>query len=84
LSTFILTDEVALSLIKREDGIELVITDNDVGLDLNHTLCPAPVLKGLGLASMKERAQLSGGTLFIKSEPDRGTTIRAFWPDEDD
>ncbi len=36
--------------------------------------------KGLGLAGMKERAQLSGGILEVESAKGSGTTIRASWP----
>jgi len=34
----------------------------------------------VGLASMRERAELAGGTLTVKSEPGRGTTIVATLP----
>jgi signal transduction histidine kinase len=34
---------------------------------------------GFGLTSMKERAELSGGSFTIESTPGAGTTIRASW-----
>src|SRR5205085_2078500 len=36
----------------------------------------------VGLASMRERAELAGGTLTIKSAPGAGTTIAAMLPYE--
>ncbi|HXX35517.1 MAG TPA: ATP-binding protein [Thermodesulfobacteriota bacterium] len=36
--------------------------------------------KGLGLDSMRERAELSGGFLSIESSKGAGTIIRAKWP----
>jgi signal transduction histidine kinase len=39
-------------------------------------------VKSLGLTSMRERAELGGGTFTIDSTPGEGTTIRAFWPIE--
>jgi signal transduction histidine kinase len=34
----------------------------------------------LGLAGMRERAELLGGSFTVRSAPGRGTTIRAWWP----
>jgi signal transduction histidine kinase len=36
--------------------------------------------KGMGLTSMKERAQLSGGKFNIQSTPGIGTKIHIVWP----
>jgi signal transduction histidine kinase len=36
--------------------------------------------RGLGLDSMRERTELSGGTFIIESTPGKGTTVRASWP----
>jgi signal transduction histidine kinase len=35
--------------------------------------------KGLGLTSMRERIELSGGSFWIESTPGKGTTIKASW-----
>jgi PAS domain S-box-containing protein len=64
---------VAISLRKVNGAIELVIEDNGLGFDLEN--CG----KGLGLASMKERAELSGGSLAISSIRGKGTVVRASW-----
>jgi signal transduction histidine kinase len=58
---------------KKDDRIELVIQDNGVGFDMER------IKKGLGLGSMRERAELTGGSLDIESIRREGTVIRALW-----
>ena len=70
---------VDLSLTKQDAAIELVITDDGIGMDLAYILKTATA-KSLGLTGMKERAELSGGNLSIESKPGRGTVVRASWP----
>jgi PAS domain S-box-containing protein len=53
--------------------IHLLIRDGGRGFDLE----AARSGRGLGLVSMEERIKLLGGDLSIRSQPDRGTTIRA-------
>jgi PAS domain S-box-containing protein len=67
-------DLVRLSLRKMKDRIELSIEDNGEGFD------PENIKQGLGLTSMRERTDLSGGAFEIESIPGKGTTIRACWP----
>ncbi len=68
---------VSISLTTKKDGrIELVIEDNGTGFDMES------VKKGLGLGSMRERAELSGGSFDIESVQGKGTVIRASWPIE--
>jgi signal transduction histidine kinase len=64
---------VHLSLIKGKDTIELTIKDAGVGFD------PERSRKGLGLASMKERTELSEGLFSIHSVSGKGTVVRATW-----
>jgi signal transduction histidine kinase len=66
-------DRVYISLWKQDGKIELTIEDNGIGFD------PETSRKGLGLVSMKERVELSGGMLAIESDLGSGTTIRATW-----
>jgi len=66
--------EVIVILRAHEDGqIELHITDNGRGFD------PGQVteLGGLGLTSMRERAEMSGGQVTCSSSPGQGTTVYA-------
>ncbi len=70
---------VDISLAKNGDGIELVVSDDGVGMNVSQVLrsCHA---RSLGLTSMMERARLSGGRLSVESTPGEGTSVHAFWP----
>jgi PAS domain S-box-containing protein len=70
---------VDISFSKNEGGIELLVSDDGVGIDLDLIL-QTSTTKSLGLTSMRERAELTGGSFSIESTPGEGTTIRAFWP----
>jgi signal transduction histidine kinase len=72
-------NRVHLSLKKRDSIIELTISDNGTGFDVEQVLSGELPERGLGLASMRERATLSGGTFFIESHKGAGTTVRALW-----
>ena len=56
--------------------IHLTVVDSGVGFDRE----AAKASRGLGLTSMEERLKLVNGTLSIKSELQRGTTIHARVP----
>jgi signal transduction histidine kinase len=71
---------VDLHLRKAGDTVEMVAQDNGQGFSLREALSKHGVHRGLGLASMRERAELSGGTFSIDSAPGKGTTVRAAWP----
>ncbi len=75
-------DLVHLSLGKGDGTIELVIEDNGLGFDLKEVFSGKSNKMGLGLASMRERAELSGGSLAIQSVKGAGSTIRATWMDK--
>jgi signal transduction histidine kinase len=61
-----------VKLYKEKDQINIEIADNGIGID-NSKLVEG---KTFGLLGMRERANLIGGNLFIKSEPGKGTTIK--------
>jgi PAS domain S-box-containing protein len=73
---------VNLWLRKTDDGIELMIQDNGQGFDLEKVLSQENSRIGLGLTSMRERVELSGGSFSIASNRGKGTIIRALWPIE--
>jgi PAS domain S-box-containing protein len=65
---------VKLAIQKEGEKILLSIQDNGVGFD------PGTASKGMGLSSIRERAQLSGGAFELQSGMGKGTTIRVSWP----
>ncbi|MDH4618383.1 PAS domain-containing sensor histidine kinase [Brevibacillus sp. AY1] len=56
----------------REKEVVVTVVDDGVGFDVEQALDAG---KGLGLFGMRERAQLLGGTVDIRSAPDDGTTV---------
>jgi len=72
-------DHVRLSLRKTNSNLELAIEDNGLGFDLEDVLSVESSKRGLGLASMRERTELSGGSFAVESSRGAGTTIRAVW-----
>jgi PAS domain S-box-containing protein len=73
-------DLVRLFMRKTEGGVELVIQDNGRGFDVKEALSAESSGQGLGVPSMRERAELSGGSFTIESIVGKGTTIRSSWP----
>jgi len=73
---------VHLLLRKRPECIELRIEDDGVGFDPASVLAKSNCEKGVGLTSMKERAELFGGIFSIFTAPGKGTSIRVSWPCE--
>jgi PAS domain S-box-containing protein len=73
-------DTVNLSLKKNKRKIELTIKDNGKGFDLHEVLHADSQERGLGLQSMRERTELFGGSIDIRSKAGKGTTICANWP----
>jgi PAS domain S-box-containing protein len=70
---------VLLSLRKAKQKVELVIRDNGQGFDLEEAYSRKGTSRGLGLYSMRERIELSGGYFSIESSKAAGTVIRATW-----
>ncbi|MGD8444573.1 MAG: PAS domain-containing sensor histidine kinase [Desulfobacterales bacterium] len=73
-------DTVNLNLKKNKQKIELYIEDNGKGFDLDEVLHSDSHERGLGLQSIRERTELFGGSIDIKSKKGKGTTICANWP----
>ncbi len=71
---------IHISLRKTDRAIELSIEDNGRGFDLREVLSREDSRQGIGLSSMRERAELIGGTFSIESSPGKGTKMRGTWP----
>jgi signal transduction histidine kinase len=74
-------DLVRVCLRAGDGGIRLIIRDNGAGFNPERALAGESLRRGFGLTSMKERVQLSGGTLSVDTAPGTGTSIEADWPE---
>ena len=68
-----------VSLTRSGTQIEMTVTDDGVGFDLEAVRRDG---SGLGLVSMEERARVVGANVQIVSAPGQGTTIRVRGPAE--
>lgn len=75
-------DHILVNLRKVGGELHLSIEDNGLGFDPASLPCNCPHDRGLGLLSMKERAQFSGGTFQLDSIIGHGTRINVSWPSE--
>ena len=67
---------VSVTLVRTRNAIRLEVQDDGVGFDLSAPRKP----DSLGLAGLRERAQLAQGTVDIRSSPGEGTRVRADIP----
>ncbi|BDU69559.1 hypothetical protein GETHOR_16600 [Geothrix oryzae] len=72
-------DKITIVLRQVLHDLQLMIWDNGVGFDLAVTRRDGATT-GFGLASMRERAELFGGSLILTSTEGEGTMIIARWP----
>jgi PAS domain S-box-containing protein len=71
-------NQVTLSLERKDKGIELFIGDNGQGFD--YDAASQDALAGMGISSMKNRAELSGGFFSLQTRSGEGTEVRVVWP----
>jgi PAS domain S-box-containing protein len=72
--------EIFIGLKHDADRILLEIADNGRGFDVCKTFGRQDPMSGYGLASIRERAEIVGGSLTIDSAPEAGTRIRMLIP----
>jgi len=72
-------EQVSISLRKVENLLELGIRDDGRGFDPQEALSKEQKEKGMGLGSMKERVESSGGLFTVQSQRGKGTLIQASW-----
>jgi PAS domain S-box-containing protein len=69
------------AIIKRsEQGISVLIQDDGKGFEVDEVLADRPKTRRFGLATIKERVQVIGGRLDLKSETGSGTQITFTFP----
>jgi signal transduction histidine kinase len=72
------TDHVSIALGQRRGGFFVRVSDHGVGFGVADVPVSAP--GHLGLTSMRERAELAGGTCQVQSLPGSGTAVEAWVP----
>jgi PAS domain S-box-containing protein len=70
---------VTLALRRRGSLLALQVQDDGAGFDTAGR-AGADARCGLGLATMRERAEVTGGRFSLRSEKCRGTTLTVTWP----
>lgn len=71
---------VSVELHRRDSKVEMVIRDDGVGFDVSSAFARAAQGESMGLLNMQERVRLAHGELEVKSRPEHGTEIRAWFP----
>jgi len=73
-------DSVRVDLTSTDSAIEIQIADNGQGFDASEFNNHSGSSSGMGLSSMRERAENSGGHISIVSSRNLGTQIKVSWP----
>ena len=71
---------VSLSLTRHDGILQLKVQDDGKGFNVEAVLASSADLRGFGLASLRERTELSGGRFNIYSARESGTLLTASWP----
>lgn len=71
---------VEVRLLAVQDQIQVVVTDDGKGFDPTQQTRQPSHQGSFGLDIMRERAEQAGGTLEVRSAPEKGTTIIATLP----
>jgi signal transduction histidine kinase len=66
----------------NDRGVKLAISDDGIGFDPDEAKSGFDGKAGLGLSSMRERVEATGGTFKLVSGPENGVEIRALWEAE--
>lgn len=72
---------VTVRLASQNGAVTLEIVDNGKGFDPLLAVDTADAGRGLGLSSMRERVEVTGGQFELHSQPGQGTTLIASWPE---
>lgn len=72
-------NRIKVTLTKRRGVLELSVDDNGRGFDPAAAAASDESTGGLGLQTMRERAELSCGIYELDSSPGKGTRVRVRW-----
>lgn len=73
--------QVRVTLERQDGGTSMQIVDDGVGFKPQDAVVAAP--GHLGLAAIRERAEMAGGSCKLWSLPGQGTTLDVWIPDDD-
>jgi PAS domain S-box-containing protein len=73
-------NRLSIRLTENAGSIELTVEDKGKGFLIQEAEPGETAARGMGIGSMKERAELTGGLLTLWSEPNKGTVVRVVWP----
>lgn len=71
---------IKISLHKGEDVLAFTVEDDGKGFDPAALAPRGDAAKGYGLQSMRDRAELSGGSYALTSAAGNGTKVCVWWP----
>lgn len=72
--------KVMIDIIFLDDNLEITVTDNGIGFDINNVKLNFEDNRGFGLSMMKERTNLLSGDLKIISQENKGTVVNVKIP----
>lgn len=73
-------ERIKVTLQNGSDALAFTIEDNGKGFDPGSLANRGDARRGLGLQSMRERAEISGGTCAVTSAVGQGTKVCVWWP----
>ncbi|MBN1220021.1 MAG: GAF domain-containing protein [Anaerolineae bacterium] len=71
---------ITVQLKETASAIYVIITDDGTGFDINQTLSNYQQRESFGIVNIRERTQLMGAELTMKSVPGNGTQITVYLP----
>ncbi|MDP9302522.1 MAG: GAF domain-containing sensor histidine kinase [Actinomycetota bacterium] len=74
-------DEISVKLQERDGGVWMEVSDDGVGYTPEGSVVAAP--GHLGVAAMRERAEMAAGWCTLRSLPGAGTTLEVWLPHEE-
>jgi signal transduction histidine kinase len=71
---------IRIELRRDADTLRFLVEDNGKGFDVLNATSKDSSGNTLGIASMRQRAKISGGSLVVNSAPGAGTKVVVSWP----
>src|SRR5688572_28963928 len=69
-----------VALLYDQDGVVVTVEDDGKGFDVDETFRGAEDRGHFGVVGMRERAEAASGHLVVRSEPGKGSIVRASIP----